>query len=227
MKTETTTVVSKAMTKVLFLIDGMYFYSLDEFYKDHHPLIKRQMRVRGLQDYAMVRLRELGYGADGMELVGTHLLRGVFPTSRVAPWDLDGFLHKERVRARELVDAGAVLHEYPVQVSPKGKVTEKCVDVALAVLAMEAFLSKEATLLVLLAGDGDYVPLVNRLASRFYPTVLIGADIYHKLPGRRKPRTHFTSKALVAESEHFLSLSDDLSRDPGLSDPLLRNLFIA
>jgi len=123
-----------------------------------------------------IRIEEiLKIAGDEGDIVQKHYFRGRFSSrqmeERYAPDQLKEALLRERTWDGVLQRAGFITHYIPMGKNEH----EKGVDVAIAVEAMA--LAREYELFVLVAGDGDFVPLVNKLNVLGISSVIIGVEI--------------------------------------------------
>ena len=72
----------------------------------------------------------------------------------------EGHLLRERKFDDALMEARVTTHFIPMAAAGDGKVRERRIDVLLTLDAYDAALSKKIDFIVLVTGDGDFVPLV-------------------------------------------------------------------
>ena len=120
-----------------------------------------------------------------------------------------------------LINEGVTTHFLPS--TPRG---EKGIDVWMALEAFELAIYKRFSVVVLVAGDGDYVPLVRKLNTLGTRTMVTAWDF--KVSGvDGQERETRASQFLLNEVTYAVMMDgiiDDRSRS---SDPLVNRLFVA
>ncbi len=90
-----------------------------------------------------------------------------------------------------------MMHHLPLSRTGKGnKKKEKGVDVLFALEAYERALQNQFDVVVLIAADGDYIPLVRKLHALGTRVMVLGWDLEHEGDGRRDNTTTYTSYEL-------------------------------
>jgi cold shock CspA family protein len=116
-----------------------------------------------------------------------------------------------------------VTHYLPLRNDPNNVLHEKGIDVWLALEAYEMSIYKHFDIIVLVACDGDYVPLVRKLNTLGTHVMLISWDFdYYNENGQI--RTTRTSQQLLDEVFHPVSMHQVI--DGQAQDEFVKNLFV-
>ncbi|MEZ4103079.1 MAG: NYN domain-containing protein [Candidatus Paceibacterota bacterium] len=159
--------------RAALLIDGTYFYIINNYYGSvsRH---KRSFEIPLLiQYFQKVIAKALKEKVDDIEFLHGHLYIGVRDS------EINRFQSEEMV---EYGDAGIVTHVSPLITHPDGKSREKGVDTSLVADGTEWISRDEIDVLVLIAGDADFIPLVRKSKKfkknifLFYWNINLGKD---------------------------------------------------
>ncbi|NPA29330.1 MAG: NYN domain-containing protein [Epsilonproteobacteria bacterium] len=197
--------------------DGNYFAHVSNYYTYEHPRRSR-ISVSGLHRFVVEEIsRAEGVPNNRCRIVDAHYFRGRLGAVEAQQRNS---LFRERQFDEVLMREGIIAHYLPV--TPGG---EKGIDVWLALEALEMAIHKRFDVVVLVAGDGDYLPLVRKLNTLGTRVCVLGWDFeYTDTHGR--PRQTKTAQTLLDEANYPIlmnTLIDDRSRK---NDPLLDDLFI-
>jgi uncharacterized LabA/DUF88 family protein/cold shock CspA family protein len=159
-----TTVVNsgKNLTRIGIFYDGNYFYHVSNYYNYVHEKQNR-ISIAGLHDFIRQQASEVeGNGGNfhQCQIVDAHYFRGRL--NAVEASQKGNQLYYERVFDDILMSEGITTHYFPVKTG-NGQRPEREVDVWLALEAFELSLYKQFDILVLIASDGNYAPLVRKL----------------------------------------------------------------
>lgn len=117
-------------------------------------------------------------------------------------------LRMDRLRDFELMRAGVEAHFMPMTTSKSRARTEKGTDVSLALEALEIGLTGTVDVVALVAGDGDFVPLVRKLMRKGIRTGLLYFEApEQKLADGKEIRPCFANPALIEVSNYSLNLN--------------------
>lgn len=110
----------------------------------------------------------------------------------------------------DLMHAGVEAHFFPMAGSGKQDKFEKGIDVALALEALEVGLSNTVDVIALIAGDGDFIPLVRKLMRKGIRSLLVYFDFPSYTDSEGKERGPcFANPALVDAVNYSLNLSSE------------------
>jgi len=159
--------------------DGYYFYKVSNYYKYEHERRSR-ISISGLHDF--IRSEVAAFTKTDIRqcrIIDAHYFKG-----RSSARDLGEKVQSERVFEDILMRENIVSHYLPLRFGDNNVVQEKGIDVWLALEAYELAIYKHFDILVLVAGDGDYVPLVRKLHTVGTQVMLVCWDFsYHNENG--------------------------------------------
>ena len=159
--------------------DGYYFYKVSNYYKYEHEK-KSRISISGLHDFIRSEVAALTEtDIRQCRIIDAHYFKG-----RSSAKELGEKVQSERVFEDILMRENIVSHYLPLRYGENNTVQEKGIDVWLALEAYELAIYKHFDILVLVAGDGDYVPLVRKLHTVGTQVMLICWDFsYHNENG--------------------------------------------
>lgn len=158
--------------------DGYYFYRVSNYYKYEHEK-KSRISISGLHSFIRNEVSTLTKtDIRQCQIIDAHYFKG-----RSSAKELGEKVQAERVFEDILMRENIVTHYLPLRYSDN-HVQEKGIDVWLALEAYELSILKQFDILVLVAGDGDYVPLVRKLHTIGTQVMLVSWDFsYHNENG--------------------------------------------
>jgi cold shock CspA family protein len=160
--------------------DGYYFYKISNYYKYEHEK-KSRISISGLHEFIRSEIANL----TEMDLRKCQIIDAHYFKGRSLAKDMGEKVQSERVFEDILMRENIVSHYLPLRFAGEGTAgQEKGIDVWLALEAYELAIYKHFDILVLIAGDGDYVPLVRKLHTIGTQVMLICWDFsYHNEHG--------------------------------------------
>jgi cold shock CspA family protein/uncharacterized LabA/DUF88 family protein len=173
--------------------DGYYFYKVSNYYKYEHEK-KSRISISGLHEFIRSEVAaQTKLDMRQCQIIDAHYFKG-----RSSAKDLGDKVQSERIFEDILMRENIVSHYLPLRYGENNVVQEKGIDVWLALEAYELAIYKHFDILVLVAGDGDYVPLVRKLHTLGAQVMLICWDFsYHNENG--DPVETRTSRQLLEE----------------------------
>jgi cold shock CspA family protein/uncharacterized LabA/DUF88 family protein len=159
--------------------DGYYFYKVSNYYKYEHEK-KSRISITGLHEFIRSEISALTQiDIRRCQIIDAHYFKG-----RSSAKDLGDKVQSERSFEDILMKENIVSHYLPLRYSENNTIQEKGIDVWLALEAYELAIYKHFDILVLVAGDGDYVPLVRKLHTLGTQVMLLCWDFsYHNENG--------------------------------------------
>jgi uncharacterized LabA/DUF88 family protein len=216
------------MTKVGIFIDGGYFDEVSKYYRYNHPR-SSWLNLGGLLAYAKSLVENIEGKSEErysktVVVTEAHFFRGKFSAESA---DAAGKLMDDRVFEDIIMRSGVTPHFSPLDENgPVPK--EKGVDVGLALEAYDLAVQGKVDYVVLVAGDGDYAPLMRKLHARGVNTVVLVWNFHYSFIGPNgQPIEKVTnsSRALATEAMHPIDMNaivDDRERYPK-ADMLFNN----
>ena len=206
------------LTRIGVFYDGSYFSHVSNYYCYDHQR-RARISISGLHDFIRDEVAK-NEQADARycQIVDAHYFRA--RVSAADAQDRDA-LYRERVFEDVLISEGVTTHFLPS--TPRG---EKGIDVWFALEAFELAIYKKFNVVVLVAGDGDYVPLVRKLNTLGTRTMVTAWDFKTSGVDGQERETR-ASQFLINEVTYAVmmdSIIDDRSRS---GDRVVNNLFVA
>jgi cold shock CspA family protein len=201
--------------------DGNYFSGVSNFYNYQHSL-RRRISIRGLHGFIKEQVAAaLGTPASLSHIVDAHYFRGRLSAQEAA--QKGKLLYYERLFDDILMSEGVTTHYLPVK-EQFSKRLEKGIDVWLSLEAFEMAVYKKFTMVVLLSGDGDYVPLVRKLNTLGVRVMVLGWDYeYTDEEGNRYQ--HRVSRELLNEATYPVRMHE-LINDRRSEEEFINQLFL-
>lgn len=211
------------LTKIGVFYDGNYFLHVSNYYNYDHPR-RRRLSIAGLHRFVESRIAESEEVADGMaKIVDSHYFRGRLNAQEAQ--QRGAVLYYDRVFDDILMSSGVTTHYSPLR-SANGRRQEKGIDVWLALEAFEQALLRKLDVVVLIASDSDYVPLVRKLNSLGCRVMVMGWDFEFTTDNGSQMVTR-TSQDLLEESS-YPTLMNLIIDEPHVNEEsLVDQLFVA
>ncbi len=213
---------SSGLVRIGVFYDGNYFLHVSNYYNYVHGR-KKRLSIAGLHEF----IRQQAAIGEGVEpqlcrITDAHYFRGRVSAQEAA--QRGSQLYYERVFDDILMSEGLVTHYFPIK-SFHGKREEKNVDVHLALEAIDMAACGKMDVMVLIASDGDFVPLIRKINAMGIRVMLISWDFEFTNDEGQKMVTK-TSQALIKEVSYPLQMHEMIDSRQGSIDPLLVNLFV-
>ncbi len=198
--------------------DGNYFAHVSNYYMYEHSRRSR-ISVSGLHRFIKHEIsKHEGVGSERCRIVDAHYFRGRF--SAIEAQERNA-LFRERQFDEVLMREGIVSHFLPVYSGG-----EKGIDVWLALEALELAMHKRFDVVVLVAGDGDYLPLVRKLNTLGTRVCVLGWDFEYR-DTQGNIRQTKTAQSLLNEANYPI-LMNTLIEDRVLkNEPMINDLFLS
>lgn len=218
-----TTTKDQQLTRIGVFYDGNYFYHVSNYYNYSHER-KSRLSISGLHHFIRSQVAQLeGTDERLCQIVDGHYFRGRLNANEAT---LRGdLLYYDRVFDDILMSEGVTTHYLPVKTSATGIKHEKGIDVWLALEAFELAFYKRFSVLVLIACDGDYVPLVRKLNTLGTRVMLLSWDYKYTNSNNVEMITR-TSQDLLEEVTYPVAMHEIIDNRVRKSEPLINNLFV-
>ena len=211
--------MNNRMLRIALFIDGTFFSKVNTYYRYYH---ERQSNINfsGLAEYIReeVAIQE-NVQKQYCQIVESHWFRGRFSTTQMEKRYPDDHERLKQMTNERKVDdlfmyQGIVQHVYPIQVNPKtGHVNEKGIDVWLSLEAYELAVQKGFDIMVLIAGDTDYVPLIRKVNGLGTRVMVLGWDFEYESSnsmGKVYSNITRTSQALIDECSYPIAMNEKI-----------------
>lgn len=212
----------RSLIKIGVFYDGNYFYHVSNYYTYYHPR-KSRLSISGLHEFVRNQVaNEEGTDARHCQIVDAHYFRGRL--SALEASFKGNLLYYERAFDDILMLENVVTHYLPLR-NMHGKTEEKGIDVWLALEAFELCFHKRFDVIVLIAADYDYVPLIRKLNTLGVRVMVLSWDF----ETTNQEGTHIvtrTSQDLLEEVTYPIAMHELIDNRLRKSDPLINNLFV-
>lgn len=210
------------LTRIGVFYDGNYFFHVSNYYNYEHPR-RARLSISGLHEFIR---REVAKAENTdmklCQVVDAHYFRG-----RLSSYEADeqNKLLSERIFDDILMNEGVVTHYLPLR-NRDGKYEEKGIDVWLALESYELSINKQFNIVVLIASDGDYMPLIRKLNTLGIRVMVLAWDFEYTddRTGRLKKTT--TSIELLREVTYPILMQEIIDNKVMRTDPIINNLFV-
>ena len=205
------------LTRIGVFYDGNYFFHVSNYYQYQHAR-KARISIDGLHEFIRQQVAEVeGEDVKYCQIVDAHYFRG---RPRAQEAEARGLLLRERQFDDILMREGVITHYLPL--GPDG---EKGIDVWLALETYELAIYKRFDVIVLIACDGDFLPLVRKLNALGARVMLLGWGFSY-IDQSGKDRETRTAQVLLEEVTYPVlmhQIIDDRSRK---GDQRIDQLFV-
>ncbi|MDR0780420.1 MAG: NYN domain-containing protein [Pseudomonadales bacterium] len=205
------------LTRIGVFYDGNYFFHVSNYYAFNHQR-KARIDVSGLHNYIRRKVAENERSDEKYcQIVDAHYFRGRLRAQDADERDL---LLKERAFDDILSREGVTTHYLPL-----GPFGEKGIDVWLALEAYELSIYKRFDVVVLIAGDGDFVPLVRKLNTIGTRMMLLAWDFKFTNANNVEHETK-TAQTLIEEVTYPVLMHQVIDDRSLRNDPIINGLFV-
>jgi cold shock CspA family protein/uncharacterized LabA/DUF88 family protein len=207
------------MIRIGIFYDGYYFYKVSNYYKYEHKR-KARISISGLHDFIRKEIADVMRIDDlrHCQIIDAHYFKG-----RSSAKEMGEKVQSERVFEDILMRENIVNHYLPLRYGENNTWQEKGIDVWLALEAYELAIYKRFDVLVLVAGDGDYVPLVRKLNTLGTQIMLICWDYSYCTENGTTAETR-TSRQLLDEVLYPIVMNERIDRQPDAET--INDLFV-
>ena len=161
-----TTTNNQKLLRIAVFYDGGFFHHISNYYRYAHRR-KQRISIPGLHAFIRQHAAKVEGVAPGCaHIVDAHFFRGRFSAQQTLAREK---LFSERLFDDVLMNEGVTTHYLPIQGN-----SEQGIDVWLSLEAYELTALKHFDVLVLIAGDSDFVPLVRKLNVLGTRVMLLG-----------------------------------------------------
>ncbi|SFP73080.1 NYN domain-containing protein [Hydrogenimonas thermophila] len=206
------------LLRIGIFYDGNYFSHVSNYYMYEHPR-KSRISVSGLHRFIVHEISKAeGVSSERCRIVDAHYFRGRLSALEAQQRNA---LFRERQFDEVLMREGIVSHFLPLSTGG-----EKGIDVWLALEALELAIHKRFDVVVLIAGDGDYLPLVRKLNTLGTRVCVLGWDFQYTDNHGNKRQTR-TAQTLLNEANYPILMNVLIEDRARKSDPLINDLFLS
>lgn len=210
------------LIKIGVFYDGGFFSHVSNYYNYHHSK-KSRVSISGLHEFIRSQVSQFeGVDIRYCQIVDSHYFRGRFSAYEAQNKDK---LLAERVFEDVLMKEGVVTHFLPL-LSRNNITSEKGIDVWLALEAFELSIYKKFQVVVLIASDSDYVPLIRKLNTLGIKVMILAWDLEYTDSNNTVMKTT-TSVLLLDEATYPILMHNVIEDKTKRNDPTIQNIFIS
>lgn len=203
--------------------DGNYFLHVSNYYNYDHPR-RARLSIAGLHRFIEARVGNDFGNPGNAKIVDSHYFRGRLSAQEAQ--NRGSVLYYDRVFDDILMSSGVTTHYNPLRNNGSGRRSEKGIDVWLAVEALETAMLRQLDVVVLIASDSDYVPLVRKIQGLGCRVMVLGWDFEFTTDNGSRMVTR-TSQDLLQEASHPLLMTELIDRPRSQSEAeLIDGLFV-
>jgi uncharacterized LabA/DUF88 family protein/cold shock CspA family protein len=214
--------MNSPLIRVGVFYDGNYFLKISDYYYFQHER-KARISLEGLHEYIRHQVaEEEDVDVRLARITDAHFFRGRLSATEAR--DKDRLFH-DRLLDDILMNLGVQTH-YMALKTRDGRLQEKGIDVWLSLEALELALHKTLDVVVLIAGDSDYVPLIRKLNTVGTRVMLLNWDFkYEDFKG--ETRVTRASQQLLEQVTYPVAMHDVIDRGLQEQDEVVEALFVS
>lgn len=211
------------LVRIGVFYDGNYFLHVSNYYAYGHQR-KKRISISGLHDFIRHQVAEEEANDVRLcQIVDSHYFRGRLNATEAS--QKGDTLYWDRVFDDILMSEGVTTHYLPVKTTIDGYKQEKGIDVWLALEAFELAFYKRFNVLVLIACDGDYVPLIRKLNTLGTRVMVLSWDFEYATETGQKHVTR-TAQDLLEEVTYPIAMHELIENRVKKNEPIINNLFV-
>lgn len=213
--------MEKKLCRIAVFYDGTYFLKVSNYYLYQHER-KARLSFKGLHEFIKAEVaKSEGVDARHCQIVDAAYFRGRLSAQQAQDQDK---LYSDRIFEDVLMRANITIFQRHLRTRHDGGFEEKGIDVWLALEAYEMASLKKYDVCVLVTGDGDFVPLVNKLNTLGSRVMLLGWDFSYE----KDNRTYTTRAAteLIDQVNYPIMMDKEIDARERRKDPLIDGLFM-
>jgi uncharacterized LabA/DUF88 family protein/cold shock CspA family protein len=212
------------LTRIGVFYDGNYFLHVSNFYNYFHER-KSRISISGLHHFIRNHVaQQEGTDERLCQIVDAHYFRGRLSANEASQQGGNSLFY-DRMFDDILSSEGVTTHYLPVKTTQGGVRHEKGIDVWLALEAFELAFYKRFNVLVLIASDGDYVPLIRKLNTLGTRVMVLSWDFEYTNDNGKQMTTR-TSQDLLEEVTYPVAMHEIIDNRVRKSEPIINNLFV-
>lgn len=211
------------LTRIGVFYDGNYFLHVSNYYNYSHER-KNRLSIAGLHHFIKNQVAQQESTDERLcQIVDAHYFRGRLTANEAKATGQT--LYYDRLFDDILSSEGATTHYLPLRSKQGGGKQEKGIDVWLALEAFEQAFYKRFNVLVLIACDGDYVPLIRKLNALGTRVMVLSWD-FEYTNDNGKSMTTRTSQELLEEVTYPIAMHEIIDNRVRKNEPLINGLFV-
>ena len=211
------------LTRIGVFYDGNYFLHVSNYYNYSHER-KNRLSIAGLHHFIKNQVAQQESTDERLcQIVDAHYFRGRLTANEAKATGQT--LYYDRLFDDILSSEGVTTHYLPLRSKQGGGKQEKGIDVWLALEAFEQAFYKRFNVLVLIACDGDYVPLIRKLNALGTRVMVLSWD-FEYTNDNGKSMTTRTSQELLEEVTYPIAMHEIIDNRVRKNERLINGLFV-
>jgi uncharacterized LabA/DUF88 family protein/cold shock CspA family protein len=213
--------MNSPLIRIGVFYDGNYFLKISDYYYFQHDR-KARISLEGLHEFIRHQVaEEEDVDVRLAQITDSHFFRGRLSATEAR--DKDRLFH-DRLLDDILMNLGVTTHYMPLK-TRDGRLQEKGIDVWLALEALELAMHKSFDVIVLIAGDSDYVPLIKKLNTVGTRVMLLNWDFKY-VDFKGENRVTRASQQLLEHVTYPTQMHDIIDQGLSSGDELIESLFV-
>lgn len=209
------------LCRIAVFYDGTYFFKVSNYYLYQHER-RARLSFKGLHEFIVSEVaKNEGMDIRHCQIVDSAYFRGRLSAQQAQEQEK---LYADRVFEDVLMRANVTMFQRHLKTKHDGGFEEKGIDVWLALEAYEMASLKKYDVCVLVTGDGDFVPLVNKLNTLGSRVMLIAWDFSYEREGRTYT-THAATE-LIDRVNYPIMMDTEIDARERRKDPLIDGIFM-
>ncbi len=208
---------SSRVLRVGVFYDGGFFHHISNYYRYAHGRHQR-ISVPGLHEFIRQKAAEL----EGVDPIFTHITESHFFRGRFSAQQTQARekLYTERLFDDVLMNENVTTHYRSIQNN-----NETGIEVALSLECLDLAYENRFDMVVLVAGDSDFCPLITKLNRLGIRVMLLGWNFeYSDEQGNSHQTT--TSMRLINEVTYAVPMHEIMDVTGTIKNPIVRGLFV-
>lgn len=209
------------LCRIAVFYDGTYLFKVSNYYLYQHER-RARLSFKGLHEFIAVEVaKHENVDVRRCQVVDAAYFRGRLSAQQAQD---QSKLFSDRIFEDVLMRAGVTLFQRPLRARANGGFEEKGIDVWLALEAYEMASLKRYDVCVLVTGDGDFVPLVNKLNTLGSRVMLMAWDFEYERDGR--PYVTRAATELIDRVNYPIMMDTEIDSRERRKDSLINGLFM-
>ncbi|MFC4791309.1 NYN domain-containing protein [Hymenobacter endophyticus] len=213
--------MNSPLIRIGVFYDGNYFLKISDYYYFQHDR-KARISLEGLHEFIRHQVaEEEDVDVRLSQIIDAHFFRGRLSATEAR--DKDRLFH-DRLLDDILMNMGIQTHYMPLK-TRDGRLQEKGIDVWLSLEALELAIHKSFDVVVLIAGDSDYAPLIKKLNTVGTRVMLLNWDFkYTDFKGEN--RVTRASQQLLDQATYPIQMHEIIDQGLSTGDELVETMFV-
>jgi uncharacterized LabA/DUF88 family protein/cold shock CspA family protein len=213
--------INSPLIRVGVFYDGNYFLKISDYYYFQHER-KARISLEGLHEFIRHQVaEEEDVDVRLSRIIDAHFFRGRLSATEAR--DKDRLFH-DRLLDDILMNMSIATHYMPLK-TRDGRLQEKGIDVWLSLEALELALHKSYDVVVLIAGDSDYVPLIKKLNTIGTRVMLLNWDFKY-VDFKGEARVTRASQHLLEQATYPVQMHEIIDQGLADADELIETMFV-